>query len=77
MTSTEKVAALFREYTTRQPQGAQEAMAQIAVRNLGPHYLALLPEDPEQLDALLDQLAAMVLGLKSDPPTDAPQELPA
>jgi hypothetical protein len=68
-TSTEKVGELVAEYTGPPPPSA--GFAELTVRSVAPALLnmGLLPEDPDDLDGLLDYLAAQCLLRRSD---DAP-----
>lgn len=64
-TSVDKVRALLEGLSRVRPTGAMAAVCTLVLPNLMRHVQ--LPEDPAELDALLDQLAQLITSLKSDP----------
>lgn len=79
MLSTEKVRAAVAEALAKVPelQAAASGMDAIMMAGvaqlapwLGAQVLERLPEDPAELDELLDRLADGIAGLVSDPPAD-------
>jgi hypothetical protein len=66
MDSVQKVGELVGAYTGPPPPGA--GVAELTIRSMAPALLGLglLPDDPEDLDGLLDYLAAQCLARRSD-----------
>jgi hypothetical protein len=66
MTSIEKVRAVAARIDELEPDNAQATAAVLAMTALRPQALALLPDDPAELDELLVKGALWALSLRSD-----------
>lgn len=67
-TSIEKIHDLVAEYSgppKEDDEGLELAM-RTAVMTVGPLFLPMLPDDPNYLDAALEQMAIRLLAMRSD-----------